>query len=214
MALWLRSHSLRLASLMVTLSLALSLLLEFDFLSTLLSFFDFSWHSLRLDWSLQLSIICLCSSRLHLIFAGLWSLSKLSVMHQGSSWILLVFEVCPRLSLFLMLFLLGFWRLIAWPLIVSAYCWYIKGPLKLLVSRWFRDRDTLIDSTVHMALLCAASYAEVSVMRWLGWLTMTTSDMQGLVWGEPELAHKYDFDVENIIAKNRKFEVCRNATTY
>ena len=25
-----------------------------------------------------------------------------------------------------------------------------------------------------------------------------TSDMQGLVWGEPELAHEYDFDVENI----------------
>ena len=32
-----------------------------------------------------------------------------------------------------------------------------------------------------------------------------TSDMQGLVWGEPELAHEYDFDVEKIIAK---FEVC------
>ena len=29
--------------------------------------------------------------------------------------------------------------------------------------------------------------------------------MQGLVWGEPELAHEYDFDVEKIIAK---FEVC------
>ena len=25
-----------------------------------------------------------------------------------------------------------------------------------------------------------------------------TSDMQGLIWGEPELAHEYDFDVENI----------------
>ena len=25
-----------------------------------------------------------------------------------------------------------------------------------------------------------------------------TSDIQGLVWGEPELAHEYDFDVENI----------------
>ena len=24
-----------------------------------------------------------------------------------------------------------------------------------------------------------------------------TSDMQGLVWGEPELAHEYDIDVEN-----------------
>ena len=35
-----------------------------------------------------------------------------------------------------------------------------------------------------------------------------TSDMQGLVWGEPELAHEYDFDMENIIAKNRKFEAC------
>ena len=35
-----------------------------------------------------------------------------------------------------------------------------------------------------------------------------TSDMQDLVWGEPELAHEYDFDVQNIIAKNRKFEVC------
>ena len=32
--------------------------------------------------------------------------------------------------------------------------------------------------------------------------------MQGLVWGKPELAHEYDFDVDNIIAKNRKFEVC------
>ena len=31
--------------------------------------------------------------------------------------------------------------------------------------------------------------------------------MQGLVWGEPELALEYDFDVENM-AKNRKFEVC------
>ena len=30
--------------------------------------------------------------------------------------------------------------------------------------------------------------------------------MQGLVWGEPEFAHEYDFDVENI-PKNRKFEV-------
>ena len=40
-----------------------------------------------------------------------------------------------------------------------------------------------------------------------------TSDMQGLVWGKPELAHEYDFDVENIIAKDRKFEVCRNATS-
>ena len=29
-----------------------------------------------------------------------------------------------------------------------------------------------------------------------------------LVWGEPELAHEYDLDVENIIVKNRKFEVC------
>ena len=28
--------------------------------------------------------------------------------------------------------------------------------------------------------------------------------MQGLVWGEPELAHEHDYDVEN----NRKFEVC------
>ena len=26
--------------------------------------------------------------------------------------------------------------------------------------------------------------------------------MQGLVWGEPELAHEYDFDVEKIIAKS------------
>ena len=34
-----------------------------------------------------------------------------------------------------------------------------------------------------------------------------TSDMQGLVWDERELAHEYDFDVENTIAKNRKFEV-------
>ena len=32
-----------------------------------------------------------------------------------------------------------------------------------------------------------------------------TSDMQGLVWGK-----LCDVDVENIIAKNRKFEVCRN----
>ena len=31
----------------------------------------------------------------------------------------------------------------------------------------------------------------------------TTSDMQGLVWGEPELAHKYDFDVEDMM-----FEEC------
>ena len=36
---------------------------------------------------------------------------------------------------------------------------------------------------------------------------LITSDMQGLVWGKPELAHEYDFDVEKIIAKNRKFEV-------
>ena len=27
--------------------------------------------------------------------------------------------------------------------------------------------------------------------------SLGTSDMQGLIWGEPELAHKYDFDVEN-----------------
>ena len=27
-----------------------------------------------------------------------------------------------------------------------------------------------------------------------------TSDMQGLVWDERELAHEYDFDVENTIA--------------
>ena len=32
---------------------------------------------------------------------------------------------------------------------------------------------------------------------------LITSDMQGLVWGEPELAHEYNFDVENI---DRKFE--------
>ena len=32
--------------------------------------------------------------------------------------------------------------------------------------------------------------------------------MQGLVWGKPELAHEHDFDGENIIVKNRKFEVC------
>ena len=38
-----------------------------------------------------------------------------------------------------------------------------------------------------------------------GWLValykrvhIITSDMQSLVWGEPELAHEYDFDVENI----------------
>ena len=45
--------------------------------------------------------------------------------------------------------------------------------------------------------------------------TTITSDMQGLVWGEPELVHEYDFDVENIIAKNTKFEVCniRNTTS-
>ena len=28
-----------------------------------------------------------------------------------------------------------------------------------------------------------------------------TSNTHGLVWDEPELAHEYDFDVENIIAK-------------
>ena len=38
--------------------------------------------------------------------------------------------------------------------------------------------------------------------------TVLVDDMQGLVWGEPELAHEYDFDVENIIMKNRRFEVC------
>ena len=32
--------------------------------------------------------------------------------------------------------------------------------------------------------------------------------MQGLIWGEPELAHEHDFDGENIIVKIRKFEVC------
>ena len=32
---------------------------------------------------------------------------------------------------------------------------------------------------------------------------MILVSMQGLVWGEPELAHEYDFDVENI----EKFEV-------
>ena len=32
---------------------------------------------------------------------------------------------------------------------------------------------------------------------------------QGLVSGEPELAHECDFDVENIIAKKRKFEYAR-----
>ena len=30
------------------------------------------------------------------------------------------------------------------------------------------------------------------------YIIIYTSDMQGLVWGEPELAHEYDFDVENI----------------
>ena len=40
-----------------------------------------------------------------------------------------------------------------------------------------------------------------------------TSDMQGLAWGEPELAREYDLDVENIIAKNRKLEVCIMATS-
>ena len=28
-----------------------------------------------------------------------------------------------------------------------------------------------------------------------------TSDMQGLVWGEPELAYEYEFDVENMKLK-------------
>ena len=31
-----------------------------------------------------------------------------------------------------------------------------------------------------------------------------TSDVQGLVWGELEVVHEYDFDVENIIVKNKK----------
>ena len=36
-------------------------------------------------------------------------------------------------------------------------------------------------------------------------IILNYSDMQGLVWGEPELVHEYDFDVEKIIAK---FELC------
>ena len=35
----------------------------------------------------------------------------------------------------------------------------------------------------------------------VGYIIIITSDMQGLVWGEPELAHEYDFDVENIIVE-------------
>ena len=31
-----------------------------------------------------------------------------------------------------------------------------------------------------------------------------TSDVQGLVWGELEVAHEYDFHAENIIVKNKK----------
>ena len=39
--------------------------------------------------------------------------------------------------------------------------------------------------------------------------TYNTSDMQGLVWGEPELAHEYDFDVETLYtAKKRNVEEC------
>ena len=42
-----------------------------------------------------------------------------------------------------------------------------------------------------------------------------TSDMQALVWGEPDLAHEYDFDVENIIAENRGLKCVswRNTTS-
>ena len=29
-----------------------------------------------------------------------------------------------------------------------------------------------------------------------------TSHMQGLVWGKPELAHEYDFDVETLERRN------------
>ena len=29
-------------------------------------------------------------------------------------------------------------------------------------------------------------------------MLLLTSDMQGLVWGEPELAHEYHFDVESV----------------
>ena len=39
----------------------------------------------------------------------------------------------------------------------------------------------------------------VSIVYVMAYLCDTTSDMQGLVWGEPELAHEYVFDVKNII---------------
>ena len=40
-----------------------------------------------------------------------------------------------------------------------------------------------------------------------------TSDMQDLVWGEPELTQEYDFDVENIIiAGSLKYATWRNGS--
>ena len=39
--------------------------------------------------------------------------------------------------------------------------------------------------------------------------------MQGLVWGEPELAHEYDFDVKYIfmaMKESFKYATWRNAT--
>ena len=38
--------------------------------------------------------------------------------------------------------------------------------------------------------MTATDFCRVSIRN-------NTSDMQGLVWGEPELAHEYDIDVEN-----------------
>ena len=38
---------------------------------------------------------------------------------------------------------------------------------------------------------------------------LCTSDMQGLFWGKPELAHVYNFDMENI----KKYATKRNAAS-
>ena len=46
-------------------------------------------------------------------------------------------------------------------------------------------------------------------------IIIITSDMQSLVWGEPELAHEYHFDVKKHYSKEQevKYALWRNATS-
>ena len=58
------------------------------------------------------------------------------------------------------------------------------------------------DTGAVATVICKHTLIDISIR--------TTRDMQGLVWDEPELAHEYNFDVENIIAG---YATWRNATS-